>query len=58
MLTSPADRKILGDQTFVSRQPASDNRVSAIVDAFNAATADVLTQVVSWTSQRGAAAGV
>ena len=58
MLTSPADRKILGDQTFVSRQPASDNRVSAIVDAFNAATADVLTQVVSWTSQRGDAAGV
>ena len=58
MLTSPADRKILGDQMFVSRQPASDNRVSAIVDAFNAATNDVLTQIVAWTSQRGAPAGV
>jgi cholesterol transport system auxiliary component len=58
MLTSAADRKVLGDQTFVSRQPASDNRVSAIVDAFNAATTDVLNQIVTWTGQRGAAAGV
>jgi cholesterol transport system auxiliary component len=54
MLTSAADRRVLGDQTFVSRQPASDNRVSAIVDAFNAATTDVLNQIVGWTNQRGA----
>jgi cholesterol transport system auxiliary component len=56
MLTSAADRRVLGDQTFVSRQPASDNRVSAIVDAFNAATTDVLNQIVGWTNQRAAGA--
>jgi cholesterol transport system auxiliary component len=56
MLTSGADRRVLGDQTFVSRIQASDNRVSAIVDAFNAATNDVLTRIVGWTDQRGAGA--
>jgi cholesterol transport system auxiliary component len=55
MLTSAADRRVLGDETFVSRIQASDNRVSAIVDAFNAATNDVLTRIVGWTDQRGAA---
>ena len=58
MLTGAADRKVLGDQTFVSRIQASDNRVSAIVDAFNAATTEVLTQLVGWTNQRAGAAGV
>ena len=56
MLTSAADRRVLGDETFVSRIQASDNRVSAIVDAFNAATNDVLTRIVGWTDQRGAGA--
>jgi cholesterol transport system auxiliary component len=56
MLTSAADRRVLGDHTFVSRVPASDNRVSAIVDAFNSATTDVLTQIVGWTGERGAGA--
>jgi cholesterol transport system auxiliary component len=56
MLTSAADRKVLGDETFVSRIQASDNRVSAIVDAFNAATNDVLTRIVGWTDQHGAGA--
>ena len=54
MLTSAADRRVLGDETFVSRIQASDNRVSAIVDAFNAATNDVLTRIVAWTDQHGA----
>jgi cholesterol transport system auxiliary component len=55
MLTSAADRRVLGDETFVSRIQASDNRVSAIVDAFNVATNEVLTKIVGWTDQRGAA---
>jgi cholesterol transport system auxiliary component len=56
-LVGAVDRRVLGDQTFVSRQPASDNRVAAIVEAFNAATNDVLTQIVGWTDQRAAGAG-
>ena len=58
MLTSAGDRKVLGDQVFVSRIPASDNRVGAIVDAYNSALTDVMTQIVGWTDQRGATAGV
>ena len=57
MLASAVDRKILGDQTFVSRAPAADNRVGAIVDAFDSATTDVLNQIVGWAGQRGANAG-
>jgi cholesterol transport system auxiliary component len=57
MLTSAGDRKVLGDQVFVSRIPASDNRVTAIVDAYNSALTDVMTQIVGWTDQRGAVAG-
>jgi cholesterol transport system auxiliary component len=56
MLTSAADRKVLGDQVFVSRIPASDNRVSAIVDAYNSAMTEIMTQIVGWTGQRGAGA--
>jgi cholesterol transport system auxiliary component len=57
LLVNAADRKILGDQVFESRTPAPENRVSAIVEAFNAATDDVLTQIVTWTDQQGAPAG-
>ncbi len=56
LLTNSLDRKVLGDQTFVSRVPASDNRVGAIVEAFNTATTQVLNQIVGWTDQRGAPA--
>ena len=55
LLVGVVDRRILGDQVFVSRQPASDNRVGAIVEAYNSATSDVLNQIVSWTNQNGAA---
>jgi len=42
---------------FVSSQPAGENRVSAIVQAYDAATADVLKQIVGWTTtQAGSAA--
>jgi len=41
---------------FVSSQPAAENRVSAIVAAYDAATADVLKQIVAWTvAQAGSA---
>ncbi|WP_262423049.1 hypothetical protein [Brevundimonas denitrificans] len=34
--------------------PASDNRVSAIVAAFDAASADVSAQIVDWTDAAAA----
>jgi cholesterol transport system auxiliary component len=55
VLISAVDRKVMADQVFVSRVPASDNRVSAIVDAFDSASTDVLNQVVGWTDQRAGA---
>ena len=41
-------------QSFVSTQPAGENRVGAIVSAYDAATADVLKQIVSWTTVQAA----
>ncbi|HZC15147.1 MAG TPA: ABC transporter, partial [Caulobacteraceae bacterium] len=57
VLINATDRKVMADQVFVSRAPASDNRVSSIVEAFDTGATEVLNQVVSWTDQRGAAAG-
>jgi cholesterol transport system auxiliary component len=36
-------------RVFESRRPADENRVNAIVKAYDAATEDLLGQVVSWT---------
>jgi cholesterol transport system auxiliary component len=55
LLVDIHDRRVLGDQTFESHIAAGDNRVGAIVQAFNAATADVLSQIVTWTGSKGAA---
>jgi cholesterol transport system auxiliary component len=55
VLINTLDRKVLGDEVFVSRQPAADNRVGAIVDAYDAAVTDVLGRVAAWTGQHGPA---
>jgi cholesterol transport system auxiliary component len=38
-----------GEQLFEARKPAGDNRVGAIVSAYDAAVRDVLGQLVTWT---------
>lgn len=43
------ERTIVGERTFTVSQPAGDNRVSAIVEAFGLATRDVNSQIVAWT---------
>jgi cholesterol transport system auxiliary component len=53
-LVNAVDRKVLSDHLFESQRAASDNRVSAIVDAFNSATTDVLGRIVDWTGRQGA----
>jgi cholesterol transport system auxiliary component len=54
-LVRMSDRQVLGDRVFESRKPAGDNRLGAIVQAFDASTSDVLGQVVAWTNAQGAA---
>lgn len=48
MLTMPV-RDVAAERVFTVEQPASANRVSAIVDAFDIATRDINTQIVAWT---------
>ncbi len=43
------DRSVAAERTFTVEQPAVANRVSAIVEAFDIATRDLNTQIVSWT---------
>lgn len=44
-----ADGRRLVQQVFSTRRPASQDRVSAIVSAYDAAVSEVLGQVVAWT---------
>lgn len=50
-----SDRALVGDQVFEARVKAADNRVSAIVPAYDRAVAQVLGQVVSWVNAAGPA---
>lgn len=43
------DRRVAAERTFTVQQPAAENRVSAIVEAFDIATRDLNTQIVAWT---------
>lgn len=42
------------ERMFTARVRAGDDRVGAIVDAFDAAVGQVLTETVTWTNGRGA----
>ena len=44
------DRAVTSEKVFTVSQPASENRVSAIVAAFDIATRDLNNQVVEWTA--------
>jgi cholesterol transport system auxiliary component len=48
-LTRERGRTLVSEQLFESRIRAGDNRVSAIVAAFDHAVGDVLAQLVAWT---------
>lgn len=50
ILTRNRDRALVGDQVFSARVRASDNRISAIVPAYNAALSQVLGEVVGWVN--------
>lgn len=46
---SRADQTTVGEQIFDARVPAAENRVGAIVDAFDKAAGEVIGQLVTWT---------
>lgn len=48
------DRALVGDQVFEARVKASSNRVGPIVEAYDAATAKVLTDLTGWVSASSA----
>lgn len=58
VLARSFDRSVIGDQTFDAQAPASDNRMGAIVAAYNQATSNVIGQIVAWTEQQGEATAV
>jgi len=45
------ERTVVEERSFTVRQPATENRVSAIVEAFDIASRDLNTQIVDWTEQ-------
>ena len=47
------DRSVVGDRSFQAAVVASDNRVSAIVEAFDQAVARVQGELVAWVDARG-----
>jgi len=50
VMTRSNDRALLGDQVFVARIKAADNRLSAIVPAYDQAVSQVLSEIVTWVS--------
>jgi cholesterol transport system auxiliary component len=50
-------RQVIDTKTFASHQTVSDNRVGEIVQGFDAATIDVLGQIVAWTDSQAGAVG-
>ena len=52
--TRSSDRALLGDKVFVARIKAADNRLSAIVPAYDQAVGQVLSEIVTWVGDAGA----
>lgn len=50
-MTSSGSRGLVGERIFERQVKASENRVSAIVPAYDAAVAAVLKDVVAWTNE-------
>lgn len=54
VMTRNGDRALLGDKVFQARVKAADNRIGAIVPAYDAANDKVLSEIVAWVSAAGA----
>jgi cholesterol transport system auxiliary component len=49
-MTRGTDRGLVSEQIFEKRVDAADNRVTAIVPAYDRAVAEVLKEIVDWTT--------
>jgi len=54
VMTRNGDRALLGDRVFQARVKASENRVGPIVQAYDAANAQVLSDIIAWIGEAGA----
>jgi len=54
VINRTGDRALVGDQLFEARVKAADNRVGAIVAAFDQANAKVIGDIVGWINAAGA----
>jgi len=54
VMTRSNDRSLLGDKVFVARVKAADNRLSAIVPAYDQAVTQALSEIVAWVGEAGA----
>jgi cholesterol transport system auxiliary component len=52
--TRAGDRALIGDKVFAARVKATDNRVGAIVQAYDQANSQALAEIVAWVSAAGA----
>jgi cholesterol transport system auxiliary component len=52
--TRSNDRALLGDKVFVARVKAADNRLSAIIPAYDQAVGQALSEIVDWVGETGA----
>lgn len=50
-LLNAEDRSVTAEQVFVVEKPAAENRVGAIISAFDEASRDLNTQIVEWTDR-------
>ena len=48
------ERTVVSERTFTVSQPAAENRITTIVDAYDMATRDVNAQIVAWTDANAA----
>lgn len=51
-ITSTVGRGLVGEKLFEKRIRAGNNRVTAIVPAYDRAVADILTEIVAWTNEQ------
>ena len=57
VFTSFSDRDMVAEQILEARAQASDNRVAAIVAAYDKATDDMLGQILDWAKNQAQTAG-
>lgn len=53
VMTRNRDRSLIGERAFTARIRAGENRVGAIVPAYNQALSQVLGEVVGWVNAEG-----